>query len=53
VGRLRVLREEVVVSGRRFVRRPVASTVIMNLFPVLYRLGVGPEVLARWVEPIR
>ncbi len=53
VGRVRVLPEEVRVSGRRFVRRPVASTLIMNLFPVLYGLGVRAEVLARWVEPVR
>lgn len=53
VGRVTVLPDEVRISGRRFVRRPVASTLIMNVFPVLYGLGVRPEVLARWVSLVR
>lgn len=46
-GRVRTLPETVVVSGRRFMARPVYYAVLMNLLPVLYRLGVPPTTLAR------
>jgi hypothetical protein len=36
----------VLVSGRRFVARPVYYTLLVNLFPLLYRLGLPPRVLA-------
>lgn len=35
------------VSGRRFLARPLYYTVLMQLFPLLYRLGVPPEQLVR------
>ncbi|HZP41613.1 MAG TPA: TIGR04283 family arsenosugar biosynthesis glycosyltransferase [Candidatus Binatia bacterium] len=47
LGRLVVVPASVVVSGRRFVARPLRSLVAMRLFPLLYRLGVAPDVLAR------
>jgi rSAM/selenodomain-associated transferase 2 len=53
VGRLRVCDAEVLVSARRYERSPFKTSVIMNSFPVLYRLGVPPEQLARWYAPAR
>lgn len=41
------------VSGRRFIARPVFFTAIVNVFPALYRLGVSPELLARWYAHVR
>lgn len=53
VGKIVILRSSVRVSGRRFLRHPVRSTLIVNLFPLLYRLGVPPRALARYYEEIR
>ena len=33
------------VSGRRFVERPIAYTLAVNVFPLLFRLGVSPHTL--------
>lgn len=52
-GRIVVVPERVEVSARRFLARPVYYTAVMNVFPVLYRLGVGPERLARWYDVVR
>ncbi|MCB9896885.1 MAG: glycosyltransferase family 2 protein [Planctomycetes bacterium] len=41
------VRREVLVSGRRFQRRPLRSALLMRVLPPLYRLGVPPERLAR------
>jgi rSAM/selenodomain-associated transferase 2 len=46
-GRIGTVPCSVRVSGRRFQARPVRSLVLMNVFPLLYRLGVPPRVLAR------
>jgi rSAM/selenodomain-associated transferase 2 len=46
-GRMVIVPAEVEVSGRRFLARPFRSLLAMRIFPVLYRLGVSPEVLAR------
>lgn len=46
-GRMVIVPGEVLVSGRRFLARPVRSFVAMRLFPALYRLGVPAEVLAQ------
>jgi hypothetical protein len=35
------------VSGRRFLAHPVRALLAMRLFPLLYRLGVSAERLAR------
>ena len=48
VGKLVVLREAVEVSARRWSAHPLRTAAAMNTFPVLYRLGVRPERLARW-----
>lgn len=53
VGRVVKVPERVLVSGRRFVARPVFYTLVMNLFPLLYRLGVPPSVLSRLYGNIR
>ena len=47
VGRIRTVPCSVRVSGRRFQARPVRYGVLMNVFPLLYRLGVPSHVLAR------
>jgi rSAM/selenodomain-associated transferase 2 len=47
LGRIVTVPAAVRVSGRRFVARPFTSVVAMRLLPVLYRLGVPPDVLAR------
>ncbi len=52
-GRLARVPATVTVSGRRFLARPVYFATVMNLFPLLYRLGVSPERLARWYHNIR
>lgn len=52
-GRVRVLPAEVNVSGRRFLARPLSSAVLMNVLPLLYRLGVPPVQLARLYGHVR
>lgn len=47
LGRIRTVPARVTVSGRRFVARPILYTLLVNLFPTLYRLGVPPELLAQ------
>jgi rSAM/selenodomain-associated transferase 2 len=47
LGRIRIVPAVVQVSGRRFLARPVRALLAMRLFPMLYRLGVSPERLAR------
>lgn len=45
-GRIRVVPARVRVSGRRFIARPITYTLLVNLFPVAFRLGVSPRRLA-------
>jgi rSAM/selenodomain-associated transferase 2 len=52
-GKLRRVPARVIVSGRRFIARPVAFTVLVNLFPALYRLGAPPAALARLYSQVR
>ncbi len=47
LGRIITVPAEVQVSGRRFVAHPIKSIVAMRLLPLLYRIGVPPETLAR------
>jgi rSAM/selenodomain-associated transferase 2 len=47
LGRLVTVRASVRVSGRRFTRNPLRAALMLRLVPVLYRLGVAPERLAR------
>jgi rSAM/selenodomain-associated transferase 2 len=46
MGRIRTVSAGVRVSGRRFLSRPAYYMVVMNVLPLLYRLGVPPRVLA-------
>jgi rSAM/selenodomain-associated transferase 2 len=46
-GRIVTVPAYVRASGRRFLRRPLASFVAMWTFPTLYRLGMPPRMLAR------
>lgn len=47
LGRIRTVRDCVRVSGRRFESRPIYYAFLMNVLPLLYRLGVPPAWLAR------
>src|SRR5262249_32284083 len=47
LGRIVVVPATVRVSGRRFVTHPLRTIAAMRLFPVLYRLGCPPDLLAR------
>jgi cellulose synthase/poly-beta-1,6-N-acetylglucosamine synthase-like glycosyltransferase len=47
LGRIRVVRSRVAVSGRRFLARPIYYTLAVNVFPALYALGVAPATLKR------
>ncbi len=46
-GPIRKARASVRVSGRRFLARPVYYTFVVNVFPLLYALGVPPKTLAK------
>ncbi|MDF1562171.1 MAG: TIGR04283 family arsenosugar biosynthesis glycosyltransferase [Deltaproteobacteria bacterium] len=50
IGRARA---RVEVSGRRFQEGPIRYTLMVNLFPLLYRAGVSPERLARLYRDVR
>jgi hypothetical protein len=52
-GVVRTLPAAVRVSGRRFMARPLSSVALMNVLPVLYRLGVPPATLARMYGHVR
>jgi hypothetical protein len=41
------------VSGRRFLAHPIRDTLLVNAFPLLYRLGVPAERLARFYADVR
>ncbi len=53
LGRLARVPARVTVSGRRFIARPVFYTVLVNVFPALYRLGAPPAALARLYAQVR
>jgi len=52
-GTLARVPARVTVSGRRFIARPIFFTVMVNVFPALYRLGAAPEALARLYAHVR
>lgn len=48
-GRVAILPQAVITSGRRFLQKGVLRTAAINWSVVLrYRLGTDPETLARW-----
>jgi rSAM/selenodomain-associated transferase 2 len=53
LGRIARVAASVRVSGRRFQARPVFYTVLVNLIPTLFRLGVPAELLARLYGEVR
>ncbi len=53
LGRIARARARVEVSGRRFQEAPLRYTLIVNLFPLLYRAGVAPKTLARLYRDVR
>ena len=53
LGRICRLPLEVRTTARRFEHRPLRTAAMFAVFPTLFRLGVGPEVLARWYGAVR
>lgn len=53
LGKIRTVPAEVRVSGRRFLKRPILFTLLVNVFPVLYRSGVPAEVLSSYYPDVR
>ena len=53
LGRVVTVPAVVRVSGRRFLDRPIHSTLINRVLPILYRLGVPPRVLAQLYGDVR
>ncbi|HVA76554.1 MAG TPA: TIGR04283 family arsenosugar biosynthesis glycosyltransferase [Candidatus Binataceae bacterium] len=52
-GRIVRVPANVIVSGRRFLERPIYHAALMNIFPILYRLGVPAATLARFYRDSR
>jgi uncharacterized protein len=52
-GRIVRANARVAVSGRRFVERPIFYAACVNVFPLLYRIGVSAEHLARIYRHVR
>jgi rSAM/selenodomain-associated transferase 2 len=53
LGRISIAPVSVRVSGRRFLAHPLRHALLVNSFPLLYRLGVGPARLARLYRDVR
>ena len=53
LGRVVTVPAVVRVSGRRFLDRPIHSTLINRVLPILYRLGVPLRVLAQLYGDVR
>ncbi len=53
LGRIGRTRASVQVSGRRFQAGPIRYTLMVNLFPILFRAGVPPKHLARLYRHVR
>jgi len=52
-GRICRLPLEIRTSARRFESRPLRTGLMFAVFPTLYRIGVGPQTLARWYGTVR
>lgn len=52
-GRIVMVPASVRVSGRRFLAHPIRDTLLVNAFPVLYRAGASPSMLAALYEDVR
>ena len=53
IGRIETVGARVTVSGRRFQKRPLLYTLLVNVYPLLYRAGVSPDALARLYKHCR
>jgi rSAM/selenodomain-associated transferase 2 len=53
IGSIRVAPASVLVSGRRFLERPCYFFLVVNAFPLLYRLKVPPRLLAKAYGVVR
>jgi rSAM/selenodomain-associated transferase 2/rSAM/selenodomain-associated transferase 1 len=53
LGQMARLRPKVMVSGRRFLQRPLRTLLFWNTFPALYRLGVRTSVLEKLYGMVR
>ena len=53
IGRISIARASVRVSGRRFLAHPIRGALLVNSFPLLYRLGVPAATLARLYRDVR
>jgi len=53
LGKIRTVPATVRVSGRRFQSRPIAYTVLVNVLPVLYRVGVPARILSKLYGQVR
>lgn len=53
LGPIRTVPARVEVSARRFLARPLFYLAVMNLFPMLYQLGVPPRTLSEIYGQIR
>jgi hypothetical protein len=53
LGEIRRLPLEMRTTSRRVERYPVRSRLAFIVFPVLFRLGVSPDRLARWYREAR
>ncbi len=53
LGRIARVPASVRVSGRRFLAHPLRTALIMNTFPLLYRLGVSPQRLQSLYRNVR
>jgi rSAM/selenodomain-associated transferase 2 len=53
LGRIAIVPACVRVSGRRFLAHPIRDALLVNSFPLLYRLGVPPARLARLYRDTR
>ena len=47
LGQIRIAHRSVRVSARRFEANPLYQAALINVMPLLYSLGVPPDVLAR------
>ncbi len=53
LGPIAIVKSSVRVSGRRFLAHPIRDTLLVNAFPLLYRLGVPAASLARLYRDVR
>ena len=52
-GRIRRLPGRLRTTARRVERRPIRARVMFATFPLLFRVGLSPDTLARWYGTVR